>query len=502
MYRWIAILLGGMIALPGWTAGITAGPMLGHITSRTASIWVQTDGPGMLRVEYWPTRDPNEPKAGPVTRVEAGTDYSTQLTLTDLSPGTRYGYSLFVDGEPQLQGLALGFNTLPLWRHWLPPSDFTVYLSSGSYINDPALDRAPGKPEGAGYEIFRTITRLADDNPRPHLMLWLGDHVHFREADTESPWGMNARYRKVRSLPELQPLLHAMPNYAVWDDHDYGPDDANRSFVYKDESLKLFRRYWANPSYGLEDLPGMFTTFSFLDADFFLLDDRFYRAADNTAVPEQETDIWTAAKDWVFGYNPLTRLLGKRYAGGGPVWLGESKVMFGQGQMDWLKQALLQSRATFKIVADGSQLWNDANTGEGWQHFPAERDSFLEWLKEQNIPGLIFVSGGRYHTELIRRDVKDSYPLYELTCSPLTATPRPSSDEKERDNAQRVSGTLVAERNFCTLDVTGPAEHRKVVMRAFDSAGHRLWEKTLTADALRKPPEPRKSSNTEHVIMP
>jgi alkaline phosphatase D len=491
MVRLTAILLGWVIVLPAWAADISAGPMLGHVTSRTATIWIQTDGPAALEVRYWPARCGHECKLAPVVRLDAGTDYSAQVTLTDLKPGTRYLYEVFLDKEQKRRDASLDFTTLPPWRRWQGPPDFTIYLGSSACTDDPATD-PPGKSYGSGYRIFETIARLGSESPRPHFMLWLGDHVCFRETDYESPWGMNARYRQARSLPELQPLLRAMPNYAIWDDHDYGPGQANRSFVFKDESLRLFRRYWANPSYGLEGLPGIYTTFSFLDADLFLLDDRYYRAADATAEPKHEEDLWTAAKDWAFGYNSLTRLLGKRYAGGAPVWLGESKVMFGQEQLDWLKQALIQSRATFKIIASANQLWNDANRDQGWQNFPGERDGFREWLKEQDIPGVIFVSGGRPHTELIRHEAKSGYPLYELACSPLTAPPRPPSSDKEKDNPQRVAGTLVGQRNFCTLDARGPADHRQLVMRAFDSTGDSLWEQTLTAEALGGHGEPPK----------
>lgn len=473
------------VTLPVLAAQISAGPMLGHVTSRTAEIWVQADGAAELQVEYWPVQSPQERQRGQSVKLDAASDFTARLSLVGLQAGTAYAYQLYLDGKPALPGASLGFRTQPRWQARRDPSDLTVYLGSCAFINDPTVDR-PGRPYGGGYRIFQSIVRAAADNPRPKLMLWLGDNVYLREADYESPWGMNARYRHARSLPELQPLLAALPHYAIWDDHDFGPNDANRSFVFKDESLRLFRRYWANPSYGLEDLAGTFTTFSAQDADFFLLDDRYYRAADRTEQAKEELDLIKEARDWALGQNPITRLLGKRYFGSQPLWLNENKVMFGNAQLDWLKQALIQSRATFKFIAAGSQLLNDGHPFEGWHNFPIERESFLAWLKRQNIPGVVFLSGDRHHTELLRRESRDFYPLYELTCSPLTSSAHAPQD-KEANNPLRVKDTLVTQRNFCSIDIMGPAGERRLVLRSYDSNGQLLWERLLHAVELRNP---------------
>ncbi len=465
-----------LAALPAWPAVITSGPMPGHASSQTANVWLQTDAPAEVQIRYWPERYPGATSLSSTVQLDKGTDFTTRIELTGLQPSTPYRYVVLLDGQPASAGEGLRLVTAP------PPGkavDFTVYLGSCAHTNDPPDDP---KAYGGGYGIFRTIAGQADRNPRPHFMLWLGDHVYFWKTETDSPWAMNARYRQARALPELQPLLQATRHYAIWDDHDYGPNDSNRSFVFKDDSLDLFRRYWANPGYGLRELPGIFTTFSYGDVDFFLLDDRFYRADDRTAQPKNELDLMKEAKDWVIAYNPLTRILGRRYAGGGPIWLGESKVLFGPEQIDWLKQALIQSRASFKVIASGSQLFNDASREEGWHNFPGEREAFLTWLKEQNVPGVLFLSGDRHHTELLRRKEKDLYPIFELTCSPLTSSPR--FPDRERDNPLRMAGTLVQQRNFCTLEVSGPADERRLTFRVFDGLGRQLWTQGMRAGEL------------------
>lgn len=312
MYRpFIALCL--MWVMPSIAlAGISAGPMLGHATPHTASIWLQTDGAGGLQLEYWPDRNPGKRRMSGIVHLDASTDYAARIELTGLEPGTRYSYAIYLDQVRQPANDRLFFATLPgdPWRKAL--SDFTVYLGSCAFIDDPATD-ARDEPYGDGYEIFESIAASAASNPNLHLMLWLGDAVYLRDADYASPWGMNSRYRQARTLPELQPLLRSTRHYALWDDHDYGPNNSNRSFIFKDDSLALFQRYWANPSYGQKALPGIFTTFSFLDVDFFLLDDRYYRAADTTAEPEDEFDLVEETKELLFGYNTATRILSKPF---------------------------------------------------------------------------------------------------------------------------------------------------------------------------------------------
>ena len=105
---------------------------------------------------------------------------------------------------------------------------------------------------------------------------------------------------------------------------------------------------------------------------------------------------------------------------------------------------------------------------------------------ERGIEGVVFVSGDRHHTELLRETPGGFYPLYEFTSSPLTSG---AADARyELDNPQRMPGTLVTEtRNFGTIDVTGPWRDRSLVLRTFDADGTVLWEHTIHEDELVVP---------------
>jgi alkaline phosphatase D len=279
------------------------------------------------------------------------------------------------------------------------------------------------------------------------MMIWLGDNLYFREADIQSPAGMAMRYWTDRAFPPLQKFLQSTRQIAIWDDHDYGANDSDSSFVLKQSALRLFQSYWANPSYGLPGIPGVFTQCTLNDADFFLLDDRWYRDAD-------------------------------------AAHLSRGKQMFGKAQMDWLKNALLSSRAHFKIIAAGGQLFNDDDAYEGWNLYPEERQDFMDWLQNNQIRGLLFLSGDRHISELMRRprphySGKHDYPLWELTSSPLNSSPA-----KGDANPYRVPGTLIQARNYCSIEFLGKGAGRHLRLSCKSTEGKTLWEHQISSADL------------------
>lgn len=144
------------------------GPMLGPVTAETAAIWVQADRPAQLVLEYWPQAEPDKRHQTPPVGLDADTDFSITLTLTALSPDTRWRYRMLFNGHPI--GTEQGFMTLPLPRWGQAPFDFTVYLGSCAYLNDASVD-PPGTPYGGNLDIFGTIARGSAGNPARHHAL-------------------------------------------------------------------------------------------------------------------------------------------------------------------------------------------------------------------------------------------------------------------------------------------------------------------------------------------
>ncbi|MEW6559710.1 MAG: alkaline phosphatase D family protein [Pseudomonadota bacterium] len=441
-----------LLATGGWTfpaawaepappGTLFAGPMQGYVAARSAVVWLQTPGAAEVALEYAPVDQPGNKKRTASQRTDATGQFCAHLVLDDLIPGVNYVAVALVNGQPAADR-AITVRTQPIWQFRNPPPDVTLITGSCAYINDPAFDR-PGKPYGGGYEIYGPMTA-----ERADLMIWLGDNLYYREADTQSPEGMALRYRQTRGFAPLDAFLRSTPQVAIWDDHDYGPNDSDSSFEFKSAALDLFQTYWANPTYGVGSVAGVFTKTSIADADIFLLDDRWWRSADATSPGER------------------------------------GKVMFGPAQMRWLKNALLFSRAKFKIVAAGGQFFNEDDAYEGWNQFPIERAEFTGWLQQYRIPGLVFLSGDRHITELIRAprptySGKHDYPLWEFTSSPLNSGPA-----RGDGNPNRVPGTLVTERNYGLLKLRGEGKSRSLELVTKSAEGKVLWSHTLSLSDL------------------
>jgi alkaline phosphatase D len=445
MTRWCAILLIAACSPLAQAAKLLAGPMAGASGMRAASLWLQADGPGKVVIEYWDRAAPNAVLRSAPLDLKSDEDFVARVNIGGLEPGRRYGYRVLVDGRLQPVQQSLQFVTQALWQWRNDAPDWKLAFGSCAYTNEVAYDR-PGKPYGGPPEAMRIYDSIASQ--KPDMMLWAGDYLYYREADWDSEWGLRYRWRHDRAIPEIQNLLRTGHHFAIWDDHDYGPNDSNASFPWKGESLKLFKRYFANPTYGLPETPGVFSNFTFNDAEVFLTDNRYYRDSD-----------WLEAED---------------------------KAMLGAAQMRWLKNALLASVSPVKLVVVGSQITNKLNRRESWDKFPRERDEFMKFLVDHKINGVILLTGDRHFTEMLRSDRPGTYPLYELTCSPLTSGIAPDA-KTEHINPQIIEGTYVTERNFCTVDVSGKSGERKLTLRSYSTEGRQLWQKVIPLTELQTP---------------
>lgn len=146
-------------------------------------------------------------------------------------------------------------------------------------------------------------------------------------------------------------------------------------------------------------------------------------------------------------------------------------------------------RASFKFVVVGGQFINENTDKESFNLYQKERQELIQFIIDQKISGVIFLSGDRHHTELLKNEkvLTDlGYPLYDLTCSSLTAGPSSILSSSEAQNPQRVANTLVAENNYCTIQISGPKRgERKLNITCFDSKGIVKWGIILTESELK-----------------
>ena len=433
-------------------AQLVSGPMLGYVEHREALIWMEfSPDVKEVTIEYWPAANKNDQRQvhnilGPSNNLYG---YNiVKLPLTNLETDTKYEYRILTDGKA-VNNQVYPLTTKKIWKYRTSPPDFSFLFGSCAYVNDSIYDR-PGSPYGQSLQIFRSMAAQPAD-----FNLWGGDNVYLREGDYTSGSGIYYRYHHTRKVPEMQELLAVRPNYATWDDHDYGPNDANESFELKELALQVFKDYWGNQSYGEATVPGIYSKFSWSDADFFLLDNRYYRA------PKQLKDSTNG--DWNY-----------------------EKKFLGPQQMEWLKKSLLTSSATFKFIVSGSQVLNPLNDFESFHQYKREHAELMNFLEEYKIRGVIFLSGDRHMSEVIKIERENTYPLYDITGSPLSSRPFTNVTKyDEFENPYRISQTLTVQQNFFKLNFSGDGKGRKMVVECFDINNKKLWDIQIRAEDLK-----------------
>lgn len=407
--------------------------MLGHVGQRNAEIWV-----------HWPNDDEKVSLlySNPATQIGGEisfafsneNNHSQKAILSALQPGTLYTF--FLKGK-NYQSKVYEFTTQELWQWRKDAPDFSIVFGSCAYVNDSEFDR-PGKAYGQSDSIFNVISAL-----KPNAMIWGGDNIYLREGDFETQANMEARYLKARQVPSIKKLLSTCPQYAVWDDHDFGPNDSHSSFQYKKESLAAFKEMWGNSNFGFPKNENNCITgkVSINDVDLYLMDNRSFRIPPGTE--------------------------------------GVTPQMLGKEQIQWLIEDLKSSKASFKLIAIGSQVLSSVADFENYANYAEERNYLLDLLAKNNIKNVVFLTGDRHFSELSELKLSGNVRVLDITASPLTS--KPYSNSKEI-NSNRVEGTFLGEQNFAHITFTGTAKERTLGIVLMDKNGKTCWKKSYVVE--------------------
>lgn len=416
-------------------AKLVNGPMIAHIEMREAKIWVQTDRPCIVRVVYSAQKDGNSPLWTNQIKTDSNKSHTAVVTLDQVEPGQNYTYQVEINGEIATE--KANFSILANYYEREPAPDFKIAVGGAHYMLDKRFE-PPYRTLGAGYKIFSSIAKI-----KPALMIWTGNTAHLRESDWGSVSGYQKRFTQARSSPYLKELLNNLPQYATWSTHDYGAPNSGRNSAFRSIAEKTFETFWPRPV-EIEGLDGVATQFRYADVDFFMLDVLSYR--NDKPLSESRPQI------------------------------------LGQAQIKWLRQALIQSTATFKVIIAGAPILNPADSMSNLSYADGEHTQLLQILRDARISGLFFLSGGKSYGELTRLVHANSYNLYDLTLGPLTAVPGDNEDEL---NFFRQPGTSTYERHFAVIEFSGTEETRALTIRIMDIEGRELWYRTIPASSLQ-----------------
>ena len=432
------------------TAQLVAGPMLGPVELREATIWIAV-AHAKDKVELMLKKQGETKERLFSPQIRSNYEFNTGvIVLTGLEPATTYEYTLAVTDVKKRNETKKGTlttKTLFQWRN--PAPDFSFLAGSCAYVNEPIYDR-PGRAYGLDSAIFKT---MAAENAA--FMLWLGDNWYTREVDYQSKWGLWYRAMHARKLPVMQQFLQSMGHVAIWDDHDYGPNDYGKSYHLKETSREVFKHFWPNPSFG-NDKEGIYTRYQYNDVDFFLLDDRWWRDYDK--LPDS--------------------------INGKP---NEEKQMIGKAQMDWLKQELRYSKdnpfINFRVIVNGSQILNPGSPFDKMLDFPIEYYELMNFIKTDKIEGVLFFSGDRHHSEVIKVNHTGIYPLFDITSSPLSSGTHKFGGI-EKNNPWRVIG-IDQKQNYARLTVAGDKANRNMQVEFIGEKGETLGSWKVAATELK-----------------
>lgn len=258
---------------------------------------------------------------------------------------------------------------------------------------------------------------------KPGLWIWLGDNIY---GDTDRMGELEAKWSEQKNNPGYKNLLATCRVEGIWDDHDYGRNDAGREYEFKKDSQRLFLDF-------LDEPPG--------------------------SPRRAQSGIHAARTFGPEGRQVCLILLDVRTHRGEPC-TGDD--ILGAEQWAWLEKTWRESTAQVHIICSGSQILPTEHRHEKWSDYPDARDRLLKLLGSSRKSGVVFLSGDRHFAEISRIENPWGGPaLHELTTSGLTHSYRNFQGER---NSLRV-GEAFADLNFGTVTIDWENERMELAIR-------------------------------------
>jgi phosphodiesterase/alkaline phosphatase D-like protein len=296
-----------ILALLSFSSGVIArGPVewvwSGAVTESSAVVKAKVGRAGEPRLFVGESEiSPREISAGGIATFQ----------LDGLTPGTTYEYRVAV-GE----GAAIGgrFQTFVQG-----PSSFRFVFGSCART-------------GSNHRVFEAMESLG-----PLFTLHMGD-FHYENIETNDPAEFRRAFDRVLASERQSSLYRSAPIAYIWDDHDYGPNDADGTHPGKPAAVATYGEYV--PHYPLvrdEGLPrDLRQAFTVGRIRFLLTDVRSHRVPDGAPDGPEKTMLGVDQREWLLGEIEAAR---GRYAlvvWVNPVpWIAEPGSGHGWGRYDW-----------------------------------------------------------------------------------------------------------------------------------------------------------------------
>ena len=313
--------------------GATLWVWSGGVTSTSAVVTAtleRPDGQATLRVS--PPAEVATERDGEVVRFR----------LSRLRPGGRVEYAVLVNGHDDGSGHG-AFRTVPSGA-----SSFTIAFSSCARTGS----------NGAVFDAIR-----AED---PLMYFNLGD-LYYADITGPDTRRFSRAFDRVLTRPAQANLYRSTSTTYVWDDHDFGGNDADGTSRSAPAAHAVYRRLVPHHAFAIAGPRApLARAFSAGRVRFIVTDTRSARSP-----------------------------------GGQPD--GPGKSMLGPAQRAWLEAELLAARDRFPVIVwVNPDPWIGAprDGADGWAGYATERAELARFIADNAITGLVMLSGDTHAVAL------------------------------------------------------------------------------------------------------
>jgi alkaline phosphatase D len=467
---------------------ITHGIASGDVTDQSAIIWSRVnDQPAQMNVEYDTNANFTNP-FGKTAQANSTTDFTAHAKLDGLQPDTQYYYRVWFTGLDIENNNTNSNNNLSTTSNIAEQAEIGTFRTAPSFNNTSNSSSAISfiwsadlggqsycrNVNEGGYSIFKSMQLLIPDffiangdmiyadgacpvqgptflnKTNNQNMTWTNIPGDFKSiADPSVDWNNITEVRSIflehwkynRNDTYFKEFLSNVSMYSQWDDHEIINDFGSKWSYWNlfsidregypnivKEGTNAFLYYspldidnnTSNDTANDHD-KHVYRSFNWgKDLDIFLIDGRSYRSQNHLAdTPDS------------------------------------NKTMLGEEQLEWLKQELSNSNATWKIISsdvpisiptgsntsilgrDGWANGNETNNYSYYTGFERELTDLLKFIDEHNIKNIVFITTDvhfpvffKYNFDL--NNDGNMTDIYELVSGPLSASRTPSLADASR----------------------------------------------------------------------
>lgn len=413
----------------------------GAVTSDSAVVKAKISA-GVSTVRLLLSVDPGFEASEKVPKPEsAGRDADGVVTfsLKGLRADTLYHYAVETEGRRALAGRFRTFAEGPM--------SFRIGFASCAST-------------GSNHKIWTTIQEL-----EPLFFLHMGD-FHYEDITKNDPSLYRKAFDRCLTSPRQGALYRRTPIAYVWDDHDFGPNDADGTSPSKPSALSTYRQYV--PHYPLVEAEGKAQSiqqaFTVGRVRFIMTDVRSERT------PVDRPD-------------------------------GSEKSMLGQKQRAWLENEFsVASREPYALVVWVNVVpWitkNAVGSNHGWEPFSWERRYLADRIKALGLVEKLLILSGDAHMVAIDDGTNSNYATVQesgepafpvVQAAPLHRYPRVKGGPYSHGTyaKKRLFG-IMQEQQFGLMQVDDDGQTLKVELSGRGSKGELLGNMRLVLTCDQK----------------